>query len=98
MQLRKQRIKMAFKAIKNAAGIYFVVLLMSSMILDGGLMFQGVLTLVGLHCALSILIMTFRFNRMTRADYMIISIGLFSGSAPAPSFWFSRNKPKSDQS
>jgi hypothetical protein len=96
MQLRKQRIKMAFEAIKNAAGIYFVVLLMSSMILDGGLMFQGVLTLVGLHCALSILIMTFRFNRMTRADYMIISIGLFSGSASAPSFWFPRNKPKMD--
>jgi hypothetical protein len=96
MQLRKQRIKMAFEAIKIAVGIYLVALLMSSMILDVGIMFRSVLTLVGLHCALSILVMALRFNRMTRIDYMIISFGLFSGSAFAPSFWLSRKRPKSD--
>jgi hypothetical protein len=96
MPLRKQRIKLVAEAIKNAIGIYFVALLMSSMILDGGMMFHGVLTLVGLHCALSVLIMALRFNRMTRTDYMIISFGLFSGSASAPSFWLSRKRPKSD--
>jgi hypothetical protein len=93
MQLRKQRNKMAFEAIKNAIGIYFVALLMSSLILNGGVMFRGVLTLVGIHCALSILIMALRFNRMTRTDYMIISFGLFSGSASAPSFWLERDQP-----
>jgi hypothetical protein len=37
MPLRKQRIKLVSEAIKNAIGIYFVALLMSSMILDGGM-------------------------------------------------------------
>ena len=96
MPLRKQRIKLAAEAIKNAIGCYFVVLLMASLMLDGGMLFRGILTLIGLHCALSILILASRFNRMTRIDYMIISFGLFSGSASAPSLWLARKRLKTD--
>ncbi len=96
MPLRKQRIKLSAEAIKNAIGCYFVALLMAWMMLDGGMMFRGFLTLIGLHCALSIFILDARFNRMTRMDYLVVSLGLYSGSASAPSFWFTHNKSKSD--
>ena len=94
MQLRKQRGKLAFEAVKNAVGCDFVALLLTSMILDGGQMFRGVLMLAGIHCAISIYIFTARFNRMTRGDYMVVSLGLFSGSSSTPSFWFSRKRHK----
>lgn len=96
MPLRKQRIKLAGEAIKNAIGCYFVALLMASMMLDGGLMFRDFLVLVGVHCALSFFILASRFNRMTRTDYLVVSLGLYSGSASAPSFWFTRKRAKTD--
>lgn len=94
---RKQRIKLATEAVKNAVGCYFVALLLTSMILDGGQTFRGVLMLAVIHCAISIYIFAARFNRMTRGDYMVVSFGLFNGSTSAPSFWFSRKRPKSDE-
>ena len=97
MAIRKQRQRLAFEAVANALGAYFIVLLLAGLILDSGMTFRWCLAAAGVHLATSVWILVRRINRMTRADYLLVSCGLMAFSA-TPSFRLINDRQKQDQS
>ncbi len=79
----------------NAFGAYFVLLLLTSLLLDGGMVFRICLAGVGLHLVVSVWIMIRRFHTMSRTDYLVVSCGLVSFST-APAFKLMDDEIKED--
>lgn len=79
----------------NALGAYFILLLLTLLILDGGAAFRFCLAVAGLHLMVTIWILTRRFNSMSRMDYLVVSCGLMNFSA-TPSFWLVGAERKKD--
>ena len=85
MAVRKQRKRLAFEAVMNALGAYFILLLLSALFLDGGIAFRVCLAATGIHFTIALWILVRRINDMSRGDYLVVSCGLMNFSA-SPSF------------
>ena len=77
--------RLAFEAVMNALGAYFILLLLSALFLDGGIAFRVCLAATGIHFTIALWILVRRINDMSRGDYLVVSCGLMNFPA-SPSF------------